>query len=549
VGRYIDDQDGHFRIEYRAPFGGIDSSAPPQFIDGSSLVDCNNILIRDGQLTPAQPQLMTSVGLPTDEALIGFGELPFLSGTGSTTQYDPAGIFAITVSGTAGAIVVKAYQAGDITGGWINIGSQTDSAIGPIGRLTFITINQIVYFSAPGLTQIYSLSLVPGSVTFEFQLLILTSVLGCDYIAEMNGRLIAMNVWQLVSGPAITNFPYQIAWSADSEQYGIWNVLDMSGNPTGAGFNNLPDVEDVITGAQFIGSTAYIYRQQGITEMTGLNSGIDPFDFNHMWASQKGIGCPFDGTMSQYGSEGAFVSDTDIFTMGLGGIGQIGGVAKQAIYKDIYTSKRPGFGLVTPLVVNGEPEICYIIALQQPTGSNYLNIFWVYSYVSKQWTRLSFTTANTLGLIDCRTIYKYLLDGTTPETNATYNQPVWAFQAAGAVPQFYTLPDPPSTTGTVATLVFPVELIAPFRDITIDAIATWTPATAGSIIHSIKGTAYQTVSPPTDNDENTGYYQSFLNTKSAALTYRCPQLSTQITGQAPIGHIVLYGSQTPSRPF
>ncbi|HEY1644801.1 MAG TPA: hypothetical protein VGF75_00260, partial [Candidatus Saccharimonadales bacterium] len=329
MGRYIDDGQNHFRIEYRTPLGGIDSSAPPQFIDGGNLVNCTNILVRNGQYTPAQPQPLSSTGLPTNEALIGFGSLPFLGGNGSVVQYDPTGIFAVTLSGTAGALTIKAYQADDITGGWVNIGTQTDLGSGPIGRLTYVTINQVVYFSAPGLTSIYSLSLVTGSITFEFQLGVLTTALGCSYLGEMNGRLIAINVWQFVMGTGTVNFPYQVAWSAAGEQYGVWNVLDGSGNPTGAGFNNLPDVEDVLTGSQFIGPTAYLYRQQGITEMTPLNSGIDPFDFNHLWASEHGIGCPFDNTMSQYGSEGAFISDVDVFTMGLAGINQIGGVAKQ----------------------------------------------------------------------------------------------------------------------------------------------------------------------------------------------------------------------------
>jgi hypothetical protein len=550
VGRYIDDGGGHFRIEYRHPLGGVDSSAPPQFIDGSNVVEATNMLVRNGQYTPAIPSLLTSVGLPTDELLVGFGELPFLGGNGNAGQYDPVGIFAVTWKTVATVATISVWQADDITGGWHKLGSLTDKGTN-FGRLTYITINQVVYFSAPGMSSIFQLSLPVGSVIAFFNYTLLTANLGCNYLGEMSGRLIAINVWQFdTPSSTVINYPYQVAWSADSEQYGLWDVLNLAGNPTGAGFNNLPDVEDVLTGSQFIGSTAYLYRQQGITEMSPLNSGIDPFAFNHMWASQKGVGCPFDNTMSQYGSEGAFVSDTDIYTMGLGGLQTIAGTAKQAIYRDIYASRRPGFALITPLVINGEPELSYILLLQQPAaGGTFLNIFWVYSYVSKLWTKMEFVLSDTVIAKDCRTVYKYILDGITPIINATYNQPVWAFQSGINEPQFYTITSSPAAVDTLSELVFPVELIAPFRDIAIDSIIIYTPSTDGSSIELfINGIAFTPIDTSTPSNQDTGYFRSFWTSKTTSNTFRCPQLTLRVAGTAPIGHVTIYGSQTPSRP-
>ncbi|HEY1645813.1 MAG TPA: hypothetical protein VGF75_05590, partial [Candidatus Saccharimonadales bacterium] len=198
------------------------------------------------------------------------------------------------------------------------------------------------------------------------------------------------------------------------------------------------------------------------------------------------------------------------------------------------------------------PELCYILLLQQPAaGSNFLNIFWVYSYVSKVWTRMTLLLSNTLGIRDCRTIYKYLLDGSTPTINATWNQPVWGFQASAAAPVFYTMPDPPSASNTASQLVFPVELIAPLRDVTVDCVVLWTPLTDGSTITpSINGTAYQQVvtNVPDAQGGTTQYFRSFPNTKTPANTFKSPQLTINTVGSAPLGHIVIYGSQTPSRP-
>jgi hypothetical protein len=558
MGRFIDDGENHFRIEYRTPIGGVDTSAPPQFIDGSKLIRASNVLIRDGAYTPstALPLAWGAAGSynPTFD-FIGFGELPFI-GTSGGGQYNAAGYFYITATYSGGNATVTAWQGGDLTDGVLNIGSVTLPCLGTLGRLTFITINQVVYLSAPGLTGILQLTLVIGSVTFAFQLSLLTANLGCSYLREMNGRLLAMNVWQVDPGPPsiVINFPYQVAWSADSEQYGIWDVLDGSGNPTGAGFNNLPDVEDVITGAVFEGPTGYIYRQQGITEVVGLNSGIQPFQFEHLWASYKGIGTVYPNTLDQYGSESAFLSDGDVYSMGVQGLTPISGTAKQAIYATLYASNNNAFGLMCPVTYNGEPEMYYILIMQPitPVLGAFQTIYWMYSYTSKEWTQFLLVNGPLQPIKDVRAMQKLLADGVTNANLATGILPVFAAQTPNSVPHFYYLPDPANSSSTISNLVFPLELIAPFRDVTIDGIAVYTPQEDGSTIAlSINGVAYQTITVDgISNQCVEGYYKSFKSDESAASTFQnSVQLTMQIIGTAQVGHIVLYGTQTPSRPF
>lgn len=553
MGRYIDDGENHFRIEYRTPLGGVDSSAPPQFIEGNKLVQAANAIIREGFYTPIVPVLVGWSGDSTYNPIrdfIGFGELPFIGVSG--TQYNSAGYFFITATYSGNNATLIAWQASDLVGSTpVNIGTVTLPCFQSLGRLTFITINQVVYFSAPGLTGICQIQAVPGSPTFAFAMTLLTNFLGCSYLREMSGRLIAMNVWQVVS-TVPTNFPYQIAWSADSQQYGIWNVLDISGNPTGAGFNNLPDVEDVITGATFIGPTGYIYRQQGISEVTGLNSGIQPFDFNHLWASYKGIGCPYGNSLDQYGSESAFVSDNDIYSFGTAGLMSISGSAKQAIYADIVSSNNNIYGLMCPIQFDGEPEMYYILILQPLTaiGGQFSTIFWLYSYATKEWTQTLFGIGNFTPMKDARAMQKFLTDGVTNASLASGILPVFVVQAPNLNPKFYYFPDPTAISSTRMQLVFPVELVAPFRDVTIDSIVVYTPDTDGSFIEpSINGVSYQTiVADGVSNQYSGGYYKSFPSIENPSNTFQNLQLSMTVAGTAQVGHVVLYGTQIPSRP-
>lgn len=555
MGRFIDDGNGQFRIEYRHPLGGVDSSAPPQFIEGNKVVQASNILIREGTYAPAQPLQVPWGGAATctnGNDFIGFGELPFL-GASNGGVYLPSGYFYITATYAGGNATLTAWQAGDLQGSVpANIGSVTLPIASQLGRLTFITINQVVYLSAPGLTGICQIAPVPGSPTFAFIMTLLTNFLGCSFLREMSGRLVAMNVWQVVS-TVPTNYPYQIAWSADSQQYGVWNVLDISGNPTGAGFNNLPDVEDVITGATFVGPTAYIYRQQGITEMTETNSGIQPFVWNHLWASEKGIGTTYANSLSQYGSESAFVSDSDIFSFGMSGLSSISGTAKQAIFSTLVQSSNQVLGLMSVLQFDGEPEMYYILVMQNPTAvaGVFNTVFWMYSYISKEWTQTILTnTVQFVPIQDAHALSKILTDGVTNANLASGILPVFAFQASTLAPIFYYFPDPPATTTTLAELVFPVELIAPYRDVTIDAIIVYTDDTSGSFIEmAINGSTYQTIiADGTSNQASGGYYKSFPSDGSPSKTFQNLQLIMTIAGVAQVGHVVLYGTQTPQRP-
>lgn len=342
----------------------------------------------------------------------------------------------------------------------------------------------------------------------------------------------------------IVEYPYQFAWSAATQQYGQWSPLDANNLVTGAGFNNLPDVEDAITGYFNIGPTGYILRSQGITEVSPLNSGINPFDFNHLWSSHKGIGTIYSNTVAQYGSIGVFLSDTGIYSIGYEGINTLDNKAKSAIYGELVLGLAANqlCGGIGPLQIDGENFLCYMLAAQDTTGNC---ILYVFNFVTKEWyrftptlaannTSIAFTAVN--GIISATSINTlYLI------ANTLVNE--W---------QILGLPVTSSVTGDEeATVILPGEEIRFMRDITIDAIGIYYNINQNIAditgTFSIKGTQYTLLNNTNFIFDGTWRY-GLLYPIDQCYTGNTPQLEYTLTVNtdesvsAYIGKVILFGS-------
>src|SRR5262249_4464516 len=92
-----------------------------------------------------------------------------------------------------------------------------------------------------------------------------------------------------------------------------------------AGSNDFLDCPDIITGLMTLGRDGYVFRQNGITHLSPTGRGSAPFDFNHLWASQNGIGNIYPFSIAQYGNMGIFISFEQIYQITPGGMQPIGG--------------------------------------------------------------------------------------------------------------------------------------------------------------------------------------------------------------------------------
>jgi hypothetical protein len=326
----------------------------------------------------------------------------------------------------------------------------------------------------------------------------------------------------------------------------------LSSNATGAGFNNLPDVEDEITGALFIGPTIYVIRRAGITEVTALNSGIQPFNFDHMWASHKGVGTVFPQTIAQYGPKGAFVAKDDVYSLGLDGISTFGGMAKNAIYTDLQAASVVQSAMVA-LTINGAPELCYILAMQIVNSGASTSIIrtYIYGYETKQWMRLTFSTAFTANFVY---IASLLLSNiiTGVADNTSVDGVAIATQVPGSAPLWFYIPLAPSNSAALGNafqsqLTFPPARIQTFKDVTIDAVGFYaegeTGATFQPIVDGIQFTE-QTIGTGRDSAKN--LYTAYPLNQSS-MTALQPKLVVEASGTIAFGEISLYGTIGPGR--
>lgn len=540
----LQQEDGHFKAEWSNPMQGLDTTALAPYTHG--LVDCDNFLIQNQSFIAStwnQIPFGDQGTFSTTDHLIGFGELSFPVAGGSGPADVGDKFFYISQATTSDISAHVSNYIGEAT---TNVGTVSSLGGQALGQLTWKTINQTTYLSAPGLSQLFQIAIDP--VTSAITFTELTDLLGCKFLNEFNGRLIALNIYQLQTGPPpfVQNFPYQIAWSAGGQQYGIWNVLDGGGNATGAGFNNLPDVEDEITGGLFIGPTVYIIRRAGITEMTALNSGIQPFNFDHMWASHKGVGTVFPDTIAQYGPKGAFVANDDIYTIGLDGIATIGGSAKRAIYRDLKNATIVKAGMVA-LNINDCPELCYVLAMQ--ISNNSLVKTYVYGFESKQWMILTLgitiTPVRFLVYITSLLMSNTIL--TLFDDSVSCDSIVIAAQDTNAVPKFFYIPLLPDNLGSIGSdgqsrINFPPVRVQTLKDITIDSLVVYAEGEAGSTIQlSVDGLPFNLITLGTGRDSAKNLYTTYLSNQTALTTLQ-PSLLLESTGTVALGEVSMEGT-------
>lgn len=218
--------------------------------------------------------------------------------------------------------------------------------------------------------------------------------IGGLFMYELNDSIQIANTVEVVplsansasAATQIQNFPYRVRWSAN----GIPNVWDPTVNTT-AGYDDLLEVPDSITGVLAIGSqVAYIFRTNGITEQTVTGSAVNPFNFNHLWASKRGIGNVFINSVAAYGSVGFFISSVNIYQVSIYSFEEIGGGARDSIIADLYSATGTVAATVVDQYIGGYVYLTYKLCI--PLGS-FMRVY-SYSLEDKSWEPEDFSSVN-----------------------------------------------------------------------------------------------------------------------------------------------------------
>ena len=431
-------------------------------------------------------------------------------------------------------------------------------SFGPNGSNQSIPNTQITIPNISGLTNINTLQLrIVATVNAGPGLSTVSAVYG-----NMSAETAIIEAAPVIT---ITNFPYQYAWSAPEGAYAQFNPLTTQNGvnvATGAGLNNLPDVEDIITGIFNTGPTQFILRNQGITEVSPLSNGINPFDFNHLWASHKGIGTIYPNTVCQYGSLGAFFADIGIFSFGYEGMNEVDSKASSAIYNDLIgtcqgNNLAAGLG---PLYIQGEVYNSLVLVATDRTN-NPVIYYWVYNFKTGEWYRFQSTHNHKIIGIQVISVnvanisvangYNSIFVVITDNTQTSY---IMGLPSDGSLGIFAGQPGPQPVNPVIN---MQAEEIAPLRDITIDGLLFYykgTQAVAGllQIIPSISNgsisVSFNTLNDGIATFDNTWRYIKISPANGTPFTANTPQFKISLTlngnnkSSIQLGKLILLGS-------
>lgn len=372
--------DSYFEQTYDAPWKGINVDLPENKISKEYTPAATNWIVRGGELRtrPRQQEYINSLSDNSQPTAI-------------TSFQDSNNVVHTVVISTTGLWQLNSAWRKNPGKEWSLVGRFISPFPAPsvpasvqvfLDQLFFVIGNSNLWnwdgitpsavSAANALKSIAQIKVTPVTGTAPL-------LAGGLFLGELDSRLIILNTveQQDVLNRATANFPQRIRWSAS----GLPTVWDPTVN-VGAGFNDELNVPDVITGFLTIGRNGFIFRTNGITEMTSISQGLLPFDFNHLWASDRGIGNVYPFSIAGYGPVGIFISSDDIYELSLGGFKKIGGVARNAIFNDLALATVTPIASLYPSYNVGYPYLTYRLSIPLSGG---VSKNWCYYVEADAW--------------------------------------------------------------------------------------------------------------------------------------------------------------------
>lgn len=413
----------------------------------------------------------------------------------------------------------------------------------PIDPLSWVAVGESVYFGGPG-SMILQYTNTSGSEVFS----VLTQYLGAVQLYKFNSQLIAAGI---IPGPGQDiQFPEMIVgWSAPNN-YGTWTPTTPAGLVTGAGFNQISDIADYITGILISNSMAIILRAQGLDYATATGNSTIPFDFNHISNAKLGEGCQDGRLVTQYDQIGAFVGNSDVYEFS-GSLVPVGAKIKNLVVTDSQTP--PINRSATSAALSFDTDInAYAFFLID-------YVIYVYSFANKTW--MLFDTNLSPGVLESTLLAPWAAQssvGSQTQFTNSYNLVLINVSAIGQAPTFWYLDnlvqDYTAGWAKPSYVEFMQEEIALGRDITVDSLYV---LVAGSPLQelnwSVSGVLHGALILPLDAspDVFVGYQVFFVEGSS---TVKNPQVRLDVSLQVPginaslsIAKLALFGSYDPNQ--
>lgn len=341
---------------FRGPWKGVDLSMPENMIDAASATQVDNFVLRAGEIrtSPAHKILTSGIGAQ--------GEYIF----GMATFVDSNNLFH-TVAVTNNALYqLNPSRSGRTTQAWNLIGTlPTTGQLVPAALQIFVD----KIFFTNGTANLYSWDGLSNQINIE------AAGYGGYFLGELDAHLILLNT---VESASALPFPQRVRWSPS----GVTTTFDPAIN-VGAGFNDMLDTPDAITNFITVGRVGFITRTNGITEMTPTGKGTAPFDFNHLWASERGVGNVYPYACASYGNMGIIVSSEQVYSLSMTSFDPLGGLARNGIFVDLVNATSTIIGSILPKWSVDYPYPVYKLLVPQYPDT----IEWNYAIEDKHWFR------------------------------------------------------------------------------------------------------------------------------------------------------------------
>lgn len=292
---------------------------------------------------------------------------------------------------------------------------------------------------------------------------------GVGVLRKFAGSLIGLRVSPQL-GTFVQNQDMIFAWSA-AEDLDVWDAVAADGNVTGAGFTQIADIGDYLSGLVVSNNTAFIIRSQGLSYALALGSGSDPYQIAHIGLGDEGEGSQAGALCCQYDQTGAYVGNSDIYQIS-NSISAIGGKVRSMLFAAL-TAEVFSYISSNACAVQIGGDVYPLIAFQIGAA------IFVYNTSNQTWMRYNAPLNTVLPVI--RTLLGTLSQLNNFAVNSQFNQTLmcYAQQTLGAgfspaiAPIFASLvecvPNANSITDT-PFIIFPQEELLLGRDVTIDAL-------------------------------------------------------------------------------
>jgi len=289
---------------------------------------------------------------------------------------------------------------------------------------------------------------------------------GVKVLSKFAGSLIGFGyIPQLSQVFTATDMTY--AWTS-GENLDEWNPILSNGNVTGAGFEQLADIGDYISGLVISSGTAFIIRSQGVSYATATGNSVLPYAINHIGLGDRGEGAQNSNLFCQYDQTGAFVGNTNIYQIS-GQISAIGDKIKAGLFSLLNSGAAILSAAACSIFVGGDE---FAVVVFEIGGS-----LFIFNTANGTWSTV------TLPVFGTATIDSAFL-GVFSSLNTFSNSQVQnvsslvlAIQETVSdvlqAPLFYSLKEGVTNDTAISnnvSILFPQEELSIGRDVTIDAL-------------------------------------------------------------------------------